>query len=156
VTGLVVAPERPDAPDVLALLDAHLALMHEQTPPEDVHALDVTSLLAPEVTFLAARRFGSLVGVGALKRLDPLQYELKSMHVAATARGSGVGRALLVRLLDEARAAGAARVLLETGATPPFAAARQLYVSAGFVPCGPFGDYAESPHSAFFAVDIGC
>jgi putative acetyltransferase len=40
-------------------------------------------------------------------------------------------------------------VSLETGAMDAFEPARSLYASAGFEPCGPFGDYAASPNSAF-------
>ena len=45
-------------------------------------------------------------------------------------------------------AIGVRRVSLETGAGEAFAPARALYAGAGFVPCGPFGDYRPSPNSA--------
>ena len=35
-----------------------------------------------------------------------------------------------------------------------FAPARALYASVGFVPCGPFGDYRESPNSDFMTVQL--
>jgi putative acetyltransferase len=33
-----------------------------------------------------------------------------------------------------------------------FAAARELYATVGFVPCGPFGDYVDSPNSTFMTL----
>ncbi|GAC1439805.1 MAG: GNAT family N-acetyltransferase [Mycobacteriales bacterium] len=152
--GLVVRPDRPDAVDVRALLEAHLAQMRTITPAQDVHALDVPALLEPGVSFFSARVDGTLVGVGALRRLDAASCELKSMHTAAAARGQGVGRSMLDHLLAQARRLGCFEVLLETGSAPQFAAARALYVSAGFASCGPFADYLPSPHSVFFRLIV--
>lgn len=149
MSGLTLAVEDPRRPDVVALLERHLALMFAQSPPEDVHALDVDALADTAVTFYAARRAGELVAVGALKSLTGDHAEIKSMHVAAEARGQGVARALLAHLLAEARVGGVQRVSLETGTQEGFAAARRLYASAGFVECEPFADYAPSPSSAF-------
>lgn len=39
--------------------------------------------------------------------------------------------------------------MLETGSSDYFAAARSLYRSAGFAERGPFGAYADDPHSVF-------
>lgn len=129
--------------------------MHANTPPADVHALDVSGLLAPAVSFVSARLDGAVVGIGAVKQLDATSCELKSMHTTASARGQGVGRAMLDHLLAVARSRGCRQVLLETGSSPAFAAARALYASAGFVSCGRFADYTASPHSAFFTLDLG-
>ena len=41
-------------PEIAALLEAHLELMRSQSPPESVHALDLESLRAPEITFWTA------------------------------------------------------------------------------------------------------
>ena len=152
--GLVVAPDSPDAVDVQALLEAHLAHMRAITPPEDVHALDVPGLIEADVSFFSGRVDTALVGVGALKRLDATSWELKSMHTAAAHRGRAVGRSMLEHLLAEARSRRGRLVLLETGSSPEFAAARALYAAAGFVSCGPFADYPASPHSAFFRLDL--
>jgi putative acetyltransferase len=80
---LVVASEDPRVADVQELLARHLAFAHATSPPEDVHALDLTGLLSPEISFFAARRDGQLVGIGALKELDATHAELKSMHTAS-------------------------------------------------------------------------
>ena len=149
---LEITVSDPGAPDVVALLEGHLTFAAEHSPPEDVHALDLNGLRHPGITFLAARRDGVLLGVGALKTLDADHGELKSMHTRAAARGSGVGAAVLGRLLDEARARGLRRVSLETGSMAAFAPARRMYARAGFVPCEPFGDYRPSRNSTFMTV----
>ena len=52
--------------------------------------------LAPELD-------GQVVGVGALKRLDDDQAELKSMHTIEAARGRGVGAALVDAGIEQSR-----------------------------------------------------
>jgi L-amino acid N-acyltransferase YncA len=112
-----------------------------------VHALAVDGLTDPSLTVLAARRDGRLVGIGALRDLGGRHAEIKSMHVAATERGRGVGRAILGRLVALAEVRGGERVSLETGTMPAFEPARSLYLSAGFVECESFGDYLANPNS---------
>lgn len=142
----------PALPDVSALLAEHLADMHATSPAESVHALDVGALKVPGVTFWTARRDGELLGCGALKEHDPTHVELKSMRTTAAARGTGVGRAMLLHLLAVARDRGYARVSLETGTQDYFLPARTLYAAHGFVECGPFADYRLDPYSAYFTM----
>ena len=141
--------EDPGQPEVRALLERHLAFCHAITPLEHAFALDLDGLRDPSITVFALRRDGELLGVGALKELGPEHGEIKSMHTAAEARGLGVGRALVEHLVATAARRGYARVSLETGTMDGFAPARALYANAGFVPCGPFGDYAESADNTF-------
>jgi putative acetyltransferase len=144
-----IAVEDPRAEDIRTLLRVHVEWARAQTPPEDAHALDLDGLLDPAVTFFALRREGTLLAIGALKRLDDAHFELKSMHTVASARGTGLGRAMLERLLSVASQRGATRVSLETGAQPAFEPARSLYASAGFVDCEPFAQYIQSANSTF-------
>lgn len=143
-----------DGPEIRALLEEHLRNMHEISPPESVHALDLAGLRRPGITFWTAWSEGRLLGCGALKQLDPRHGEVKSMRTAMTHRRSGVGRAMLEHILREARARGYARVSLETGSQPAFEPARRLYASFGFTPTGPFGDYREDPHSVFMTLAL--
>ncbi len=140
----LIAVDDPRRADVRALLGRHLAFALSTTPPEHSFALDVDGLLDPAITFFSFRADGELLGVGAIKQLDPGHAEIKSMHTAAAARGRGVGRAVLNHLLGIARSRGYRRVSLETGTMAEFAPARALYESAGFVACGPFADYRPS------------
>ena len=155
MSNLVIAADDPRAPDVVALLQRHLQFAHETTPAEFVFALDVDGLAQPAVTFCSARRDGELLAVGALKELDARHGELKSMHTASTARGRGIGAAVIAHLVDLARARGYARVSLETGSQDAFAPARALYERAGFVVCGPFADYPDSANSVFMTRRLG-
>lgn len=151
----MIGRDDPGAGDVRDLLARHLELMHSQTPPEDVHALDTDGLLDPAVTFYSYRDSGELLAVGAIKELDPAHGELKSMHTAAEARGRGIGRAMLTHLMNVARSRGYTRLSLETGSLPGYAPARALYETAGFRPCGPFGVYTSSPNSTFMTLELG-
>lgn len=146
---LVIAIDDPRRDDVRALLEAHVAFNRALSPPEDMHAFDADALVESAVTLWSARAAGELVGLGGLLRLDDAHAELKSMHVARTARGRGVGRALVEHLIAAARERGFRRLSLETGAMDEFAPARALYASVGFVECGPFARYVLSPYSVF-------
>jgi len=151
----VIARDDPRAEDVRALLERHLAFAAATTPPEDMHALSLDGLTDPSVTLFSLREGGRLLGVGALKELDPSHAEVKSMHTAPDARRRGVGRTLAEHLIAEARRRGYRRLSLETGSGPAFAPARALYASVGFEPCGPFGDYRLSPNSTYMTLALG-
>ena len=144
---LVIAVEDPQVPDVGAVLARHLAVMQKATPPAHVHALPAERLQDPAVTLFGARHQGVLLAVGAIRRLDDMHAELKSMHTLTEARGQGVGRAMLRHLLQVAGVSGFRRVSLETGTMAAFEPARRMYRSAGFRPCQPFGDYTVNPYS---------
>jgi putative acetyltransferase len=116
VSDLVIAVDDPRADDVQALLERHLAFARSHTPPQDVHALDVVGLMSPAITLFSARRARQLLGVGALRHIDATHGEVKSMHTRDVARGQGVARSLLERVIDVARRRGYQRVSLETGA----------------------------------------
>lgn len=144
----------PAAPEAAALIQRHLAQMASQSPEESCHALDGSGLEGPEVQFFLLCRDGAAVAMGALKQLDAATRELKSMHTAAEARGSGAGRAMLTHLLQLAREEGARDVYLETGSTDDFLPSRSLYASLGFKPCAAFGSYAPDPWSVFMHLDL--
>jgi putative acetyltransferase len=135
--------------EIARFLQEHLDDMHEITPAESVHALDLAGLRAPGVTFWSAWAGGELLGCGALKELDPRSGEVKSMRIAPAHRGKGIGSRILEHLIAVARQRGYARLLLETGAMPEFAPARALYRRYGFEYRGPFADYREDPNSVY-------
>lgn len=132
-----------------ALVRRHLAGMHENSPAESVHALDLDRLRQPGVTFWSGWLDDEVVVIGALKRIDDANGEIKSMRVADAHLGRGAGRAMLGHILAEARGMGIGALWLETGSADAFAPALKLYESAGFEFCGPFGDYREDPFSRF-------
>ena len=150
MSAVEIDVDDPRKPEVRALLERHLTFCLTETPPEHSFALDVDGLLDPAVTFVSCRDGDCVLGVAAIKELDPAHAEIKSMHTAAAARGRGVGRALLSHLLTVAGSRGYQRVSLETGTTPGFAVARALYESAGFTPTGPFGGYPVTGDNCFY------
>ncbi len=150
---LTISVEDPHSSDVLAL-QTHLAFAHATTPPEAVHALESEALSEAHVTLFTARRGVQLLGISALRELEPGHAEIKSMHVAAAARGQGVGRAMLAHLLELGRERGYRRLSLETGSGEDFAPARALYSQAGFEPCEAFGSYPASEHSSFMTITL--
>ena len=154
MSGAAISPDDPRTPDVRRMLARHLEFAAEHSPVEDRHALDVTGLLEPDVSFFSYRRDGELLAIGALKALDADHVEVKSMHTAESARGRGVGRTMVEHLLAVARARGFRRVSIETGTMAAFAPARALYTAAGFEPCPPFGAYVDSPNSTWMTREL--
>lgn len=136
-------------PEIIALLNVHLHSMTLHSPPESIHALDLTGLRKPEITFWTVWEGNELLGCGALKQLDARHAEIKSMRTAAAHLRRGVAARLMQHILEEAGRRGYERLSLETGSAAAFAPARQLYARFGFEPCGPFGDYVLDPYSVF-------
>lgn len=147
----IVDPERPD---IVALLAEHLADMCATSPAESVHALDVEALRDPSITCWSAREDGVLLGCGALRELDPAHAEIKSMRTTAAARGRGVAARLLETMTQTAVERGYRRLSLETGVEDYFAAARRLYVRAGFAETSAFGSYRPDRHSVFMTKQL--
>ena len=141
-------------PEVLALLNEHLSNMYELSPPESVHALDVSKLKGPDITLWTVWDGGVLLGCGALKELSRGHGEVKSMRTPKALRRRGAGRAMLVHILAVARERRYERLSLETGSADAFVPAQRLYQSFGFEYCGPFDDYKEDPNSVFMTLRL--
>ena len=141
---IVVTSEKSLTDEIAQVLQAHWLFCTSSTPIEHVYALDAAKLFSPDITVFGARIDGALVGVGAMRKLDPLHAELKSMHTLANFRGLGVGKAMVAHIEDFARGVGVERMSLETGTNDAFGAARKLYQSLGYKSCDAFGDYVLS------------
>jgi putative acetyltransferase len=136
-------------PQIAGFLDEHVREMLSVSPPESKHALDLDGLRQPEVTFWTVRDGDTLVGCGAIKRLDATHAEVKSMRTSPARKRSGVASLLLGHIIGEAARMGLRRLSLETGSAGFFAPARRLYEKFGFEYCEPFGDYRPDPSSVF-------
>ena len=141
-------------PAIHALLEEHLASMRALSPPESVHALDLDKLRQPSITFWSAWEGDTLVGCGAMRELDPLHGEIKSMRTPSALRRRGAGKAMLNHIIGVARQRGYQRLSLETGPQQGFAEAHALYLAAGFVDTGPFGDYRPDAFSRFLTLSL--
>ena len=139
---------------VLDLLRVHLTNSRAQTAPGSAHALDVAGLQAPGISFWTIWDDDTLLGCGALKRLNGDHGEVKSMHTAQVARRKGIGSAMLLHIIASARARRMSRLSLETGSWDYFAPARALYARHGFVDCAPFADYVLDPNSVFMTLEL--
>ncbi|MDM7957368.1 GNAT family N-acetyltransferase [Blastomonas sp.] len=144
---ITIAQDDLSGADIRALLEYHLAQMAAHSPICSVHAFPVERLRAPDVTFYALRVSDRLAGCGALKQIDAGHGELKSMRTDPAFVRRGLGEAMLLHLIAEARARGYTRLSLETGLPEPFHPAHALYRKHGFERCAPFGDYFEDPFS---------
>jgi putative acetyltransferase len=143
-----------DRPEIVALLEDHLAELAPTAPVESRHALNLEQLRQADVTFWSAWDESALVGCGALKELDAEHAEIKSMRTVVAHLRTGVGSALLKTILFEARNRGYRRLSLETGSMNYFAPARELYRKFGFETCGPFNGYVEDPNSVFMTIRL--
>lgn len=143
-----------DHPQVVALLGHHIEQALATSPRESMHALDIDGLRGPDMSFWSIWDDQTLLGVGALKRIDDHHGEIKSMHTALAARGKGVASAMLGHIIAKARALGFQRLSLETGTQEYFRAAQQLYKKHGFIECVPFASYKVDPNSVFMTLDL--
>ncbi len=139
---------------VIELLEQHLADMYANSPPENVHALDVNALKSPQITFFSSWLGDELQGCLAMKTLTPEHIELKSMRTSNKARKSGVASELLTHVLTTAKAQGYRKASLETGTQAFFKPARTLYTKFGFHYCEPFADYKADPCSCFMTKSL--
>ncbi|RNB87487.1 GNAT family N-acetyltransferase [Brevibacillus fluminis] len=141
-------------PEIAALIGEHLQNMAQHSPPESIHALNLDRLRKPEITFWSAWEEGELIGCGALKELDALHGEVKSMRTASAHLRKGVAGRMLQHVIEEAKRRGYRRLSLETGSMAAFEPARRLYASFGFHECGPFANYVLDENSVFMTKEL--
>lgn len=142
-----IAIERPDQPEVVALIDELDAYQKPLYPPESHYGIPIEALLKPHVLFAVAREAnGEAIGCGAVALNDGWS-ELKRMFVRPAVRGRGVAQGILAFLETSARERGYALMRLETGVSQP--EALRFYERAGYSRRGPFGDFGPDPTSVF-------
>lgn len=141
----------PLAQELIAALNAELASRYPEEGANHFR-LDPHEVAEGNGAFLIALQEDKPIGCGAVRRIEERSAELKRMYVAPTARGLGVGRALLTALEAEARVLGLTRLLLETGTRQQEALG--LYRQAGFTEIPTYGEYVGSPLSICFAKTI--
>ena len=143
-----------DDPQVRDLLALHASGMLANSPIDKCHFLDLSGLQAPGVRFFTLWDGAALVAMGAYRDHGGGLGEIKSMRTVPTRLGEGHGRAMLLHIIAEARAAGLLRLSLETGSGAAFEPALALYRAHGFVDCPPFADYQPTDFNQFLTLDL--
>ena len=90
----------------------------------------------PNGRLLLAFQKTAPVGCVALQRVDAVRGEMKRLYVRPSARGLGIARALVRKILEDALVIGYADVVLDT--LPSMIEAQQLYERFGFRDIDPY------------------
>jgi GNAT superfamily N-acetyltransferase len=138
----------PASPDAAECLRAYFAELDRRSdtgfdPGAGISA-EPHELTPPHGCFLIAYLDGEPTGCGAVKHHPGEPSEIKRMWVAASARGTGIGRRLLAELEADAVQSGAPAARLETNRALVEAIA--LYRSAGYVEVPAFNDEPFADH----------
>lgn len=103
-----------DGPHVRRIVRDTL-VAHGLPPSEETDGdLDEVEHSYADGRFYVVTLHGAVKGCGGVRRVEPGVAEIRKMYFLPELRGLGAGRALLDRLVDDARALGATRVFLET------------------------------------------
>ncbi len=142
-----IGRETPDQDEIRALFAASDAVSADLYPAESNHPVYADTLTGPAARFFVARQDGRAIGCAALMLGGGGQSELKRMYVDPSARGTGLGAALLRTIEETGRRDGVRLIRLETGIHSH--AALGLYRRFGYRERGPFGRYRPDPLSVF-------
>jgi len=140
-----------------ALIREYLEWLNERIQRDYGIEFDVEAMLAsdlsepdkfypPDGRFYLARYKGETAGVGCLKKLGEGVGEVQRMYVPPRFRGKGIGRAIVNRLLEDARSIGYRRLKLES--LEFLGAAHSLYRSVGFHKIDPYADNSMESYQA--------
>ena len=92
----------------------------------------------PRGRLILALALGKPAGCVGLRPLFHRDAEMKRLYVRPAHRGSGLGRILARRVIDEARALGYETLKLDT--LPQMKAAQRMYETLGFRDTAPYND----------------
>lgn len=108
---------------------------------------------APESSFYIIEQHGQSIGMGGVRRVRDGVCEMKRVYVRDVAKGQGLGRRLVERLIDDGRRFGYHTMYIDT--SPTLETAVGLYERLGFapIPAYPEVEVAEImfPHWVFMA-----
>ena len=130
-----------------ALIREYLEWLNERVKRDYGLAFDVDAMVESDLSdpdkfhppygrFYLAQYRGDIAGVGCLKRLEDGVGEIQRMYVLPVFRGKGIGRAIVSRLIDDARTIGYRQLKLES--LEFLNAAHSLYRSVGFHEIDPY------------------
>ena len=138
-----------DNPEVHKLLIKHFIELRAVSPKGSTHVLDIPGLKTPSIKFWSLWQNDMLIGCGALKFLDKIHGEFKSIRIHNDFRRTGNGINVINHLINEAKKLNITRLSIETGAGSFFKPARTLFKKCGFKACKPFAHYKEDINSVY-------
>jgi GNAT superfamily N-acetyltransferase len=144
---LMLTVELADSEASVALQHAFFAEIASRYPgwePASSQSVESADLAPPTGIWVVAYLDGRPVGCGGIQALDSRTAEVRRIYLHASARGHGVGRAILGELERHARRLRYERVRLTTGDSQP--EALRLFQSAGYLEIAPFTDGAYTSH----------
>jgi DNA-binding MarR family transcriptional regulator/GNAT superfamily N-acetyltransferase len=140
--------EKPDSTAALLCLEAYYRELAERFEggydPTLALPLGPDKLTPPTGCFIVAYLDGAPIACGALKVKDAAIGEIKRMWVAASARGLGVGRRMLMSLEEHARRSGLSILRLDTNKV--LKEAQNLYRTSGYQEVARFNDEPYAHH----------
>ena len=138
-----------DNPEVNKLLISHFIKLRAASPKGSAHVLDIDGLKHSSIKFWSLWKNRMLMGCGALKFLDNIHGEFKSIRVHDSFRGKGFGAEVINHLITEAKRLNIKQLSIETGAGDFFIPARKLFNNCGFEACEPFAHYKKDINSIY-------
>jgi len=148
--------EKPDSAAALSCLESYYRELAERFEggydPAVALPLGPDKLTPPTGCFIVGHLDGTPIACGALRVKDAGIGEIKRMWVAASARGLGVGRRMLMSLEEHARRFGLSVLRLDTNKV--LKEAQNLYRTSGYQEVARFNDEPYA-HYWFEKVDIG-
>lgn len=105
----------------------------------------------PDGGLLLAWKDGVVAGCAAFRRVDAQTCEMKRVYVRPAARGERLGWRLVERIIEEATAAGYARICLDV--LPEFVVAQGIYERLGFCAAPPV-TFNPVPGTRFLCLDL--
>jgi GNAT superfamily N-acetyltransferase len=140
-SGIMIRPATAaDLPEVRAMLVEYAAWINQDLAFQEFaaeldhlpgdYAPPTGALLVADSHRTSPPTPPALIAVIALRRRNAETCEMKRLYVRPIARGLGLGRALVHRLLDEARSRGYRTIVLDT--LPAMHDAQAMYERLGF------------------------
>jgi DNA-binding MarR family transcriptional regulator/GNAT superfamily N-acetyltransferase len=140
--------ERPDSVAALWCLETYYRELAERFEggydPAVALPLGPDNLTPPTGCFIVAYLDGAPIACGALKVKDAKIGEIKRMWVAASARGLGISRRMLMSLEEHARQFGLGTLRLDTNKA--LKEAQNLYRTSGYKEVARFNDEPYAHH----------
>ena len=136
------------------LLVKHFVELRTVSPEGSAHVLNIADLKSRSIKFWSLWEGEELMGVGALKFINKVHGEFKSIRVNDKFRNKGYGLKVINHLIYEARKLNIEQLSLETGAGSFFQNARKLFTKCGFKTCEPFSHYEKDVNSIYMSILI--